>query len=83
MKAAVVREAGKTPVYGEFQEPVPANGEELVRVSAAALSNVVKSRASGTHYSSSGQFPFVVGIDGVGRLENGSRGFIAFAGAPF
>ena len=67
MKAAIVVEAGKPPIYGDFQEPVPANGEVQVRVSAAALSNVVKSRATGTHYSSSAQLPFVVGIDhGIG-----------------
>lgn len=64
MKAAIVVEAGQTPIYGDFREPVPASGEVQVTVSAAALSNVVKSRASGTHYSSSGQLPFVVGIDG-------------------
>ena len=66
MKAAIVLEAGKTPVYGDFKEPVPGNGEVRVNVIAAALSNVVRSRASGTHYSSSGDLPFVVGIDGVG-----------------
>jgi NADPH:quinone reductase-like Zn-dependent oxidoreductase len=83
MKAAIVVEAGKTPVYGEFQEPVPANGENLITVSAAALSNVVKSRASGTHYSSSSRFPFVIGIDGVGRLENGRRVYFVLPQAPF
>ncbi|MBN9220104.1 MAG: zinc-binding alcohol dehydrogenase family protein [Mesorhizobium sp.] len=73
MKAAIVWEAGKTPVYGEIDEPVPTASERLVHVSAAAISHVVKSRASGTHYSSTGQFPFVVGVDGVGRLEDGTR----------
>jgi NADPH:quinone reductase-like Zn-dependent oxidoreductase len=61
MKAAIAMQAGQTPIYGEFQEPVPAPGEVQVTVSAAALSNVVKSRASGAHYSSSGQLPFIVG----------------------
>jgi NADPH:quinone reductase-like Zn-dependent oxidoreductase len=83
MKAAIVVEAGQRPIYGDFREPVPANGEVLVTVSAAALSNVVKSRASGTHYSSSGQTPFVVGIDGVGRLEDGRRVYFALPEAPF
>jgi NADPH:quinone reductase-like Zn-dependent oxidoreductase len=73
MKAAIVVEAGKPPIYGDFQEPVPADGEVRVAVAAAALSNVVKSRASGKHYSSSGQFPFVVGIDGVDHLDDGRR----------
>jgi NADPH:quinone reductase-like Zn-dependent oxidoreductase len=83
MKAAIVVEAGKTPIYGDFKEPVPADGEVQVAVSAAALSNVVKSRASGAHYSSSGQIPFVVGIDGVGRLEDGRRVYFALPRTPF
>ena len=83
MKAAVVVEAGKTPVYGDFKEPVPANSEVLVTVNAAALSNVVKSRASGRHYSSHGELPFVVGIDGVGRLDDGRRVYFVLPKPPF
>ena len=73
MKAAIVLEAGRTPVYGDFKEPVTGEGEVRINVAAAALSNVVRSRASGKHYSSSGDLPFVVGIDGVGRLDDGRR----------
>jgi len=83
MKAAIVVETGKTPVYGDFKEPVPADGEVQVTVTAAALSNVVKSRASGAHYSSPGQLPFVVGIEGVGRLDDGRRVYFALPKAPF
>jgi NADPH:quinone reductase-like Zn-dependent oxidoreductase len=83
MRAAIVAEAGKAPIYGDFKEPVPADGEVQVTVSAAALSNVVRSRASGTHYSSSGQLPFVVGIDGVGRLDDGRRVYFVLPRTPF
>ena len=83
MKAAIVRGAGQTPVYGEFSEPVPSEGESRIAVTAAAISPVVKSRAAGTHYSSSGQFPFVVGIDGVGRLDDGSRVYFLLPRAPY
>jgi NADPH:quinone reductase-like Zn-dependent oxidoreductase len=83
MKAAIVREAGQTPVYGDIAEPVPGAGEHHIAVTAAAISHVVKSRASGKHYSSSGQFPFVVGIDGVGRLEDGSRVYFVMPQAPY
>jgi NADPH:quinone reductase-like Zn-dependent oxidoreductase len=83
MKAAIVLQAGQPPIYGDFQEAVPADGELEVTVSAAALSNVVKSRASGAHYSSSGQLPFVVGIDGVGRLNDGRRVYFVLPKAPF
>jgi NADPH:quinone reductase-like Zn-dependent oxidoreductase len=64
MKAAVVLGRGRTPVYGDFSEPTPGAGESRIAVTAAALSQVTRSRASGEHYSSSGQFPFVAGIDG-------------------
>ena len=83
MKAAIVVEAGKPPIYQDFKEPVPASGEVHVKVTAAALSNVVKSRASGTHYSSSGQLPFVVGIDGVGHLDDRRRVYFVLPRAPF
>jgi NADPH:quinone reductase-like Zn-dependent oxidoreductase len=82
MKAAIVRGAGQTPVYGEFGETAPSEGESRIAVTAAAPSPVVKSRASGAHYSSSGRFPFVVGIDGVGRLDDGSRVYFVLPNAP-
>jgi NADPH:quinone reductase-like Zn-dependent oxidoreductase len=82
MKAAIVSQAGQTPVYGDFSEPQPAQGESRVTVTAAAISQVVKSRASGKHYSSSGQFPFVAGIDGVGRLDDGRRVYFVLPQAP-
>src|SRR5271156_5594833 len=83
MKAAIVRGAGQTPAYGDFSEPLPTSGESRIAVTAAALSPVVKSRASGTHYSASGQFPFVVGIDGVGRLDDGRRVYFVLPKAPY
>jgi NADPH:quinone reductase-like Zn-dependent oxidoreductase len=82
MKAAIVSGAGKTPVYGDFAEPVPSSSENRITVAAAAISHLVKSRASGTHYSSSGQFPFVVGIDGVGWLDDGRRVYFLLPKAP-
>jgi NADPH:quinone reductase-like Zn-dependent oxidoreductase len=82
MKAAIVMRAGQPPVYGDFPEPVPSEGESRIAVTAAAMSQVVKSRASGSHYSASGQLPFVVGIDGVGRLDNGSRVYFVLPKAP-
>ena len=44
---------------------------------------MVKGRASGAHYSAPGAFPFVVGIDGVGRLDDGRRVFFILPSAPF
>jgi NADPH:quinone reductase-like Zn-dependent oxidoreductase len=75
MKAAIVTELGKPPVYADFKEPVAGEGEVLIDVSAAPLSHVTRYRASGTHYSSAGSLPFVVGLDGVGRQgsKNGGK----------
>ena len=84
MKAAVVHGSrARRPSTAEFSEPAPSAGECRIAVTAAAISHVVKSRASGRHYSSSGRFPFVVGIDGVGRLDDGSRVYFVLPRAPF
>ncbi len=83
MKAAVVIEAGKPPRYSDFADPTTEQGEVLVTVRAAALSQLVKSRASGTHYSSTGPLPFVVGVDGVGHLDDGRRVYFVLPRSPF
>lgn len=83
MKAAIVTEVGRPPVFGDFREPVVGDGSVVVAIKAAALSHVTKSRASGTHYSASGTFPFVVGIDGTGVLKDGRRVYFLLPEAPF
>lgn len=83
MKAAVVMEPGKGPVFAEFEDPVARAGEELITVSASALSQVAKSRASGSHYTSPGSLPAVVGMDGVGRTQDGRRVNFVMPKAPF
>jgi NADPH:quinone reductase-like Zn-dependent oxidoreductase len=83
MKAAIVTAAGRTPVYGDFEMPVAKEGEELIAVRAAALSNFTRSRASGAHYSAAGVFPAVAGADGVGVTQDGRRVYFAMPEAPF
>lgn len=83
MNAAVVHSFDASPRYATFAEPVAADGERLVSVSAAGLHPIVKALAKGTHYGSSGELPFVVGVDGVGRLEDGTRVFFGVARSPF
>jgi NADPH:quinone reductase-like Zn-dependent oxidoreductase len=83
MKAAIVTGAGRTPIYADFIEPEPAAGEAGIAVTAAAMGRVTKSRASGQHYSSAGQFPLVVGVDGVGRLDDGGRVYFLLPRAPY
>ena len=86
MKAAIVTVSGRPPVYIDFAEPTAGDGEVLVDVAAAPLSHVTRYRASGTHYSSAGSLPFVVGLDGVGRQEGkngGQRVYFLLPRAPF
>lgn len=83
MKAAVVFDLNEGPIWADFTEPQPADGYTLIDVRAAAISHVVKGRASGRHYSFDGTLPFVVGIDGVGMTSDGQRVYFAFPSAPF
>ncbi len=82
MKAAIVRAAGQSPVYGEFEEPVAGEGEVRIAVAAAAISHLVKVRAAGTHYSAANRFPFIQGVDGVGRRDDGRRVYFFLPRAP-
>jgi NADPH:quinone reductase-like Zn-dependent oxidoreductase len=72
MHAAMVTEFGAPPHYAEVEEPTPDDGELLVDVLAAGLHPRVRSGAAGTHYTSTGVLPMVPGIDGVGRLADGT-----------
>lgn len=83
MKAAIVCGFGQAPVYGDFPAPVPTSGENRITVMAAAISHIARSRASGAHYSPSGAFPLVAGIDGVGRLDDGRRVYFALPRPPY
>ncbi len=83
MKAGIIRAAGTTPVYGDFDAPVASAGKEVIAVRAAALSPLSKSRASGAHYSSEGVFPAVAGVDGVGFTADGQRVYFALPESPY
>jgi NADPH:quinone reductase-like Zn-dependent oxidoreductase len=74
MKAAVLHKFGEVPGYEDFPEPVPENDDQvLISIKAAAIKNLDRARASGTHYASHTHLPAVVGIDGVGVLQDGRR----------
>jgi len=83
MKAAIVIEKGETPVYGDFMDPQGDERHIVVNVKAAAISQLAKSRAAGTHYSSAVQYPFIPGIDGAGYLTNGDPVFFFALNSPF
>ena len=83
MKAAIVSAAGERPVYGDFPEPQAKGGQVVVSVKAAAISQLAKSRAAGTHYSADSHYPFITGIDGTGTLSNGDPVYFLAFKAPW
>ena len=83
MKAAVIKGAGQPPAYEDFDHPDALTGHHLIDITASALSRITRAKASGSHYSGSGHFPFVAGVDGTGRLEDGQRVYFFAPHAPF
>src|SRR6202789_1246593 len=84
MRAAMVEDFSRPPRYRETSLPVANEGEVLLQVRAAALSNLVRSQANGSHYSSPTTLPFTPGIDGVGIVPaDGSRVYFISPRAPF
>lgn len=78
MKAAVMFQKGEMPQYTDFPEPTVENNDELlISVKAAAIKHLDKSKASGKHYSAKQDISQarVIGGDGVGLLEDGTRVF--------
>ncbi|HEY0297930.1 MAG TPA: zinc-binding alcohol dehydrogenase family protein [Arachidicoccus sp.] len=77
MKAAVICQKGEMPQYVEgFAEPAAQNEHEvLISVKAVAIKHLDKAIASGKHYSaqSDNDQAKVIGSDGVGLLEDGTR----------
>jgi len=74
MKAAVVEEWGRAPIYTDQPEPVVVDGGVVATVEASALTNLTKGLVSGKHYASKElTLPAIPGADGVARLEDGTR----------
>jgi NADPH:quinone reductase-like Zn-dependent oxidoreductase len=83
MNAAVLHALNKPPQFEEFPDPNVEKDEVIVHVRAAALKPVDKQIASGSHYASPRNLPVVCGIDGVGRLEDGTRVYFGGPRAPY
>jgi NADPH:quinone reductase-like Zn-dependent oxidoreductase len=81
MKAAVVTSFERPPRYEDFADPVAKGPDEMVvDVLAAGLHPLVRGRASGSHYSSTGALPLVPGMDGVGRGADGTLRYFVVDG---
>jgi len=83
MRVAVVTDFSQSPVLGDFAEPEPADGEVVLEMRAAAVSNLVRLVAAGKHYSSAAKPPLVAGVDGVGQLEDGSLVYVPGVRSPW
>jgi NADPH:quinone reductase-like Zn-dependent oxidoreductase len=79
MKAAVLAKEGTVPTCVDFTDPIPENDEQvLINIKAASITQLDILKASGKHYTHYSHFPIVVGLDGIGVLEDGS--FVYAAG---
>lgn len=83
MKAAVVNDFKEAPKVSVIETPKPAAKEQTVHVLAAAVYPRVRSQANGTHYTSTGELPFVPGLDGVGQTETGQTGYFIASNAKY
>jgi NADPH2:quinone reductase len=71
MRAALIREAGSPPEL--VDDHVEPEGELVAAITAAPLNPVDLSIASGRFYAGPPNTPYVPGVEGVGRLEDGKR----------
>ncbi|HTT74012.1 MAG TPA: zinc-binding alcohol dehydrogenase family protein [Thermoplasmata archaeon] len=83
MKAAVLHAFGEPPRYEEFPEPAFGPDEVRLEVRASPLTRLVRGIASGRHYASPRSLPAVMGVEGVGRLEDGRRVYADAVRAPY
>jgi len=82
MKAAVVEEWGRPPVYTDHPEPRASGGAVVATVEASPLTNLTRGVALGKHYASKGfELPVIPGVDGVVRLPDGARVYTNVLGA--
>ncbi|WKX13260.1 zinc-binding alcohol dehydrogenase family protein [Streptomyces sp. NL15-2K] len=83
MKAAVVTTAGSEPEYRDFPRPEAGQGGQIVDLVASAIHPVVRAKASGEHYSSTGEFPLVPGVDAVARTADGTLVYTGDVESPW
>ncbi|MFE9249633.1 zinc-binding alcohol dehydrogenase family protein [Streptomyces sp. NPDC007088] len=84
MHAAVLTSYDTPPTYGEHPDPVARHDHDMVvDVLAAGLHHLTRSKANGGHYSATGVFPLVPGVDGVVRDAEGRLRYVALDDTTF
>jgi NADPH2:quinone reductase len=71
VRAAILTAYGQTPEIGDFDDPTPADGHQVVDVLAAGMNPVDVLKASGHFYGGNPPLPSVTGTEGIGRLDDG------------
>lgn len=78
MHAAIITAHDAPPAYGEHPDPIAKDEHEMVvDVLAAPAHHLTRAKANGTHYSATGAFPRVPGVDGVVRDSSGRLRYAA------
>ena len=83
MRAAVLHAHGAVPQVGEFRDPEPEPGAELLAVEAAAMNPIDVRIASGAFPRERYEPPYVAGKEGVGRRDDGSLVYFDVSREPF
>jgi NADPH:quinone reductase-like Zn-dependent oxidoreductase len=83
MRAAILTAYGQTPEIGDFDDPTPSDGNEVVEVLAAGMNPVDLRRTSGTFYGGNPPLPSIVGSEGIGRTEDGRTVYFDRAVPPY
>ncbi|MGW3605837.1 quinone oxidoreductase family protein [Micromonospora sp. NPDC005161] len=72
IRAAQLTACGTPPTVSERPAPVPADGEVVVTVEAVPITPLDVLCATGTSYFGTPATPYVPGVQGVGRLADGT-----------
>ncbi|MFI6263861.1 zinc-binding alcohol dehydrogenase family protein [Micromonospora sp. NPDC051006] len=72
IRAALLTACGTAPTIGERPAPVPAAGELPITVEAVPITPLDVLCATGTSYFGTPPTPYVPGVQGVGRLADGT-----------
>jgi len=83
MRAAVLPAHGAVPEFGDFEDPTPADGQEVLTVLAGGLNPVDIRIAGGNFPSERRDPPYVPGKEGIGRRDDGTRVYFDLSVAPF